>query len=273
MNLQVLRKGTFAATFLTVTAAFWVAPPAIVASCSLAQTAPTADSPSARPPQTKELTLEERADIFMARKNYEDAADYYYRSLKLASFKNPVVWNKLGIAYQVQTKYNSAQKAYNNAVRVNKNFPEAWNNIGTVYCMEKKYGKSVKYYQRAIDIMGNNASFHLNLGTSYYHLKKFDLAVAEYRTALGIDPKVMAQESAVGTVVHASGTGVEFYFYLAKAYASIGDADEAVRYLRRALEDGFSDQKRITGDPDFNKISNYPAFVELMNHPPVAIKD
>jgi tetratricopeptide (TPR) repeat protein len=104
-------------------------------------------------------------------------------------------------------------------------------------------------------------------------MKKFDEAVEEYRTALGIDPKVMAQFSSTGTVIHASGADVEFYFYLAKAYASIGDADEAVRYLRRALEDGFKDQKRIDEDPDFKKISQHPAFVELMRNPPVAIKE
>lgn len=273
MKLHMLCKGTFAATLLTAAAAFWGTAPAIVAGCSLEQTAPGAESPSALPTQSRELTLEERADIFMARKNYADATDYYYRALKSSSFKNPVVWNKLGISYQVQTKYNSAQKAYASAVRVNKSFPEAWNNIGTVYCMEKKYGKSVKYYQRAIELMGNNAAFHLNLGTSYFHMKKFDLAVAEYRTALGIDPKVMAQESAVGTVVHSSGTGAEYYFYLAKAFASIGDPDSAVRYLRRALEDGYGDSKKIGEDPDFTKISNYPAFVELMRNPPLAIKD
>ena len=59
---------------------------------------------------------------------------------------------------------------------------------------------------------------------------------------------------------------------MAKAYASIGDADDAVRYLRRALEDGFSDPKQLGDDPDFKKISQYPAFVELMRNPPVVIK-
>jgi tetratricopeptide (TPR) repeat protein len=113
----------------------------------------------------------------------------------------------------------------------------------------------------------------MNLGTSYYHLKKFQEAVTEYRTALGIDPKIMSMQSAVGTVVHAGGADVEFYFYMAKAYASIGDAENAVRYLRRALEDGFNDSKRIDQDPDFQKISQHPAFVELMKNPPVAIKN
>jgi type IV pilus assembly protein PilF len=230
-------------------------------------------APSTGPSQTRLLTLEERADIYMARKKYDDAVDYYYRALKQTKLSNPVLWNKLGIAFQVQTKFQRARKAYTNATRLDKNFADAWNNIGTVLFMEKKYAKSVKYYQHAISLKSGVASFHMNLGTSYYHLKKFDLAVEEYRTALGIDPKVVALQSSVGTVVHASETDVEYFFYMAKAFASVGDADEAVRYLRRALEDGFNKTDRITADPDFQKISQYPAFVELMRNPPVPIKD
>jgi tetratricopeptide (TPR) repeat protein len=209
----------------------------------------------------------------MARKNYADAADYYYRALKHSSFNNPVVWNKLGIAFQQQSKFHSARQAYAHAIHADKSFAEAWNNMGTAYFLEKKVGRSVKYYQRAIAIKSQNASFHLNLGISYSYLKKFEQAVEEYRIALGIDPKVLMHESSVGTVIHSSGTDVEFYFYMAKAFASIGDAEEAVRYLRRALEDGFSDQKRIDEDPDFKKIAKYPAFVELLKNPPTAIKD
>jgi tetratricopeptide (TPR) repeat protein len=228
---------------------------------------------TAHRPAPNVVTLEQRADIFMARKNYGDAEDYYYRALKQAAFKDSELWNKLGIAFQVDGKFHSSHKAFSNAVRIDKNFAEAWNNIGTVYYMEKKYGRSVKYYQRAIELKSDNASFHMNLGTSYYHLKKFEEAVTEYRTALGIDPKIMSIQSAVGTVVHAGGADVEFYFYMAKAFASVGDAENAVRYLRRALEDGFNDSKRIDNDPDFQKISQYPAFVELRRNPPVAIKN
>jgi tetratricopeptide (TPR) repeat protein len=219
------------------------------------------------------LTLEQRADIFMARKNYADAADYYYRALKQSNFKDPMVWTKLGIAFQEESKFHSAHKAYTNATRADKNFAEAWNNQGTVYFMEKKFGRSVKYYQRAIELKGNCAAFHLNLGTSYYHLKKFDQAVEEYRTALSIDPKVVTQVSSMGTVVDASREDVEYYFYMAKAFASVGNAEYAVRYLRRALEDGFNDSKRIGEDPDFKKISQYPAYLELMRNRPVAIKN
>ena len=113
----------------------------------------------------------------------------------------------------------------------------------------------------------------MNLGTSYYHQKKFDEAVEEYRLALGIDPNVAVQQSAMGTTVNAGGADVEFYFCLAKAFASMGNAEDAVRYLRRAIEDGYSDTKRIDEDPDFKKISQYPAYIELRRNPPVAIKN
>jgi tetratricopeptide (TPR) repeat protein len=264
MNPRMRHPGRLAATLMM---AVMVVFPAIV---NAAQDPP---SPQAPPPQHKEVTPEERADIFMARKSYADAADYYYRALKQVSFKNAGLWNKMGIAFQQLNKFHNARQAYNKATRVDPDFAEAWNNLGTVYFMANKYGKSVSYYQRAIKLRGDTAAFHMNLGTSYYHLKKFDQAVEEYRTALGIDPKVAVQQSALGTTIHAGGADPQFYFYMAKAYASVGKAEEAVRYLRRSMEDGYGSPQQIGDDPDFKKISQYPAYIELMQNPPVAIKN
>ena len=65
------------------------------------------------PAKTRQLTLEERADIYMARKSYEDAVTYYFRALKQVNFANAVLWNKLGIAYQQLENFQAARKAYN----------------------------------------------------------------------------------------------------------------------------------------------------------------
>ncbi|SPE31412.1 putative Tetratricopeptide TPR_2 repeat protein [Acidobacteriia bacterium SbA2] len=228
------------------------------------QPAPSSDHP---------LTFEERGDIFMARKSYEDAVDFYYRALKQTRFANAIVWNKLGIAYQQLQNYSASRKAYNQAVRRQKDYTEPMNNIGTTYFMEKKYGKSVKYYLKAIKLNPDSASYHLNLGTSYMHMKKYTESVDEYRTALSLDPNIFSQRSAFGTTIEARGADPEYYFYLGKVFASLGRAEDAVRSLRRALEDGFKDRKRILDDPDFMKISQNPAYVELMNNPPVGIKE
>jgi len=259
----------FAVSFIMASFTFW-GTPAVLAGF---QAPPAGESPPVAATPAREITLEQRADVYMARKNYADAADYYYRALKKSSFKDPLLWNKLGIAFQQEGKFHSAHKAYTGAIHADKRFAEAWNNQGTVYFMEKKYGRSVKYYRRAIELKSDSAAFHMNLGTSYLNLKKFEQASDEFRTALGIDPRVAFERSSVGTVVHAGGADVEYYFYMAKAFASVGNAEDAVRYLRRALEDGFHDPKRIDEDPDFKKISQHPAFVELMRNPPVAIKE
>jgi len=225
--------------------------------------------PAATPP---EISLEERADIFMARKAYADAVDYYQRALKQIGFASAPIWNKLGIAQQQQGNYRLARKAYNEALHRRKEFSEAWNNIGTTYFLENKYAKSIKYYLRSLQLNPSSAPVHLNLGTAYYHKKKYAAAVEEYRQALSLDPKVLTERATLGSVMQTRSVDAQYYFYLAKVFASLGRAEDSVRYLRRALEDGFEDLKRIKEDEDFQKISQFPAFVELLNNPPVPIK-
>jgi len=238
-------------------------------------TAPTQVENPATPPKST-ITPEERADIFMARKSYADAVDYYQRALKqpgLAPRDAATIWNKLGIAYQQQDNYNAATRAYKEAIHRRGDFAEPWNNLGTNFFMENKFKKSIKYYVHALNLSPNSASFHLNLGTGYYRLKKYKEAVDEYRAALTLNPDILTEHSPLGTVMQTRGADPRFYFYVAKSFAMIGRADEAVRYLRRAFEDGFKDQKLLAEDPDFQKISKYPDYVELMKNPPVAIRD
>jgi len=232
--------------------------------------------PPLPPPGTQAkpaLSLEERADIFMARKSYADAVDYYHRALKESNFSKASLWNKLGIAYQQESSHSAARKAYKQAIRQKADFAEAYNNIGTTYYLENHYKKSVKYYLRAIRLDPNSGSFRLNLGTAYYHMKKTKEAVDEYRSALELDPNILTDHASLGTVVQARGADAEFYFYLAKVFASLDRPEDSVRYLRRAFEDGLKTKGRLEQDPDFQKISQYPAYVELVKKPPVGIKD
>jgi tetratricopeptide (TPR) repeat protein len=223
----------------------------------------------------RELSLEDRGDIFMARKSYADALDYYGRALhktpdKPASAK---LWNKIGIAYQQEDQLQLARKAYKQALHCNGNLPEAWNNMGTTYFFEDKFKKSVKYYQHAIVLDPNAPSFHVNLGTSYSRIKQYGEAVDEYRVALTLDPTILAHFGGNGTIVQPREVDADYYFYLAKVFASLGRTPEAVRYLRRAFEEGFHNLKKLDEDPDFVKISKDPTYSELRNNPPQAIKD
>jgi tetratricopeptide (TPR) repeat protein len=225
------------------------------------------------------LSDEDHADVSMARKSYDDAIEYYSRAIK----SHPVspqnrdqvagLWNKMGICYQQKLDFRQARKAYNKAIRVKRDFAQAWNNLGTTFYLAHKAKKSIKFYRRAIKLSPMSASFHMNLGTAYFERKKYKQATEEYRTAIQLDPEILTRTSRQGTAVETRYVDARFYFYMAKIFASVGNTSEAVRYLQRAMEEGFKDMKQILKDPDLQKISNDPGFVALMKNPPVGIKD
>ncbi len=241
---------------------------------STSLSATQSENPSAT--VTPTLSLEQRADLFMARKEFADAIEFYQRALKQPGLLDPAqatLWNKLGIAYEQRLSYNGARRAYKMAIRRRKDFAEPWNNLASTYFFQNKFAKSVKYYQHAIRLSPNSASFHMNLGSSYYRIKKFKEAVDEYYAALVLDPDILAEHSSQGTVLETRVADADYFFYLAKSFAKLGRIEEAVHYLRRAFEDGFKDRKRLDEDPDFQKISQSPAYVELMKNLPYPIND
>jgi tetratricopeptide (TPR) repeat protein len=225
------------------------------------------------------VTDEQRADILMARKQYTEAIASYSSLIKnsSASPQNKAevagLWNKMGICYQQELDYGKARKAYKEAIKSDRQFAPAWNNLGSSFYLEHRPKKSIKYYRHAIKLNPDSASFHMNLGTAYFARKKFKPAFQEYRTAIGLDPEILTRTSRRGTSVETRFADARFYFYMAKIYASFGKPNEAVNYLRRAMEEGFTKRKEILDDPDILKISKDPGFIALMKNPPVAIKD
>jgi tetratricopeptide (TPR) repeat protein len=222
--------------------------------------------------KTAQLSNEQTGDLHMARKEYADAVDYYLRALRDSDQQRAEIWNKIGIAYQQQLDYRHARKAYKRSIQLEKTSPQPWNNLGTSYFLVRKAKKSLKYYREAIKLSPDTATFHLNLGTAYYQMKKIPEALEEYRTALTLNPNILLENARTAAVVQTRTADAKFFFYLAKIFASLGRPDEAIRYLHRAMEEGFQDQQTIANDPDLKKLSKLPAFIELMKHPPVAIK-
>lgn len=219
------------------------------------------------------LPPELRGDIMMARKEYPLAVEFYQRALRQSGPNNPVVWNKLGIAFQEQMNFRNARKAYQRSIHYRRDFAEAWNNLGTTWYLVRKYKKSMKYYSRAVKLTPNSAPLQLNIGTAYYWMRKYNEAVDHYRTALSLDPDILRENSSSGTVVQAHAADMGYYYYMAKVFASLGRSDEAIRYLRHALEDGFSDFRRLDNDPDFALLRKDPAYIALRENPPMPIKD
>ncbi len=220
-------------------------------------------SPAVQPPKP-ELTPEMRGDIFMARKMYREAIEVF----REASDKNPVLQNKIGIAYHQMNQLDQAKKSYEKALKLKKDYVEAMNNIGTVYYAKKSYRRAVSWYNKALKAApeeSRSASIYMNLGTAYFARKKYKDAVVAYQAALQIDPEVFERRGSYGVMLEERRVEerAKYHFYIARLYAQGGRTELAMQYLRKALEEGFTEKKKLE-DPEFAAIRELPEYKELM---------
>jgi tetratricopeptide (TPR) repeat protein len=238
-------------------------------ACLVAQTGsslvdPTKPMPPALggPANPESLTPERRGDILMARKMYREAVETYQPE----AGQNPVIWNKIGIAYHQMQQLDTAKKYYERAIKLNPRYAEALNNLGTVFYAKKSYRKAGSYYNKALKITPESASVYSNLGTALFARKKYKEASEAYQTALKLDPEVFEHRSSYGVLLQERSVQerAKFHYYLAKTYAKAGRNDLALQYIRKALEEGFQERKKLQEDPEFEALREMPEFKELL---------
>src|SRR5438067_5443583 len=215
--------------------------------------------------------LELRADSLRAQKAFADALDYYREAIK----KHPtaVLYNKAGMSQLLMLRYDDAKKDFERATKMDSTYPDALNNLGVAYYGKHNYKKAIKYYEQALKINEESASFHSNLGTAFFSKKEFDKAVREYMRALEIDPEVFERQSKNGLSARmASIEDRAYYSYVvAKTFASRGDADHCLLYLKKAIEEGYPVTTKISADPEFDKVKTDPRIVSLLSTKPTPL--
>jgi tetratricopeptide (TPR) repeat protein len=224
--------------------------------------APPAVTPQ---PPAAPLPPETRGDIYMARKMYREAIEAFHEG----SPKDPILLNKIGIAYHQMAQLDNARKSYERAVKLKPDYVEAINNLGTIYYAKKSFRRAIGYYRRALRIApeaSRSASIYMNLGTALFARKQYDQATEAYQTALRIDPDVFERHGNYGVMLEERSVEErgKFHYYLAKLYAKGGRNELALQYLRKALEEGFKDKKKLEEDPEFEAMRKLPEFQQLL---------
>ena len=213
-------------------------------------------------PAPQQLSPERRGDILMARKMYREAAETY----KKGSLDSAIIENKIGIAYHQMLQTDIARKYYERSMKIDPAYAEATNNLGTVYYSKKSYRRAIKLYHRALKLAPNSASIYSNLGTAFFARKNYKQAAESYQKALSLDPDVFEHRSSWGVMLQERSVEerAKFHYYLAKTYAKAGMNERALLYIRKALEEGFTERKKMMEDPEFVSLRKLPEFQELM---------
>jgi tetratricopeptide (TPR) repeat protein len=222
-------------------------------------------SPSATqvaiPPQTSPISPELDGDLLMAHRSYAAALDAYQRQPQ----RSAVLLNKIGVAYHHLFALEQARKYYQMALAIDPSYADALNNLAAVFHGQHDYRQAERTYKLALKYKPDAAITYCNLGTSYFAEEKYKSGMEAYNKALQLNPNIFDPKQS--QIVEETSTRrqlVAVDYYLAKTYATAGRMEDALTYLRRALEAGFHDRKQLMKDKEFAALRSTPEFQALM---------
>jgi tetratricopeptide (TPR) repeat protein len=222
---------------------------------------PQATEPARKTLPRDELPAEMRADILMARGEYAAAIIAYQQT----NLHSATVMNSIGMAYHHLYALDEARKAYQAALVINPRFAPASNNLAAVYYGQRNFREAEHYYKRALKHTSESAVIYCNLGTAYFAQAKYKQGMKAYRKAFSIDQQVFApKESALVEAGASREQRVAMNYFVAATYARVGQQDQALIYLRKAFDEGFSDRKRLMEDKEFASLRTTPQFQQLL---------
>ena len=212
--------------------------------------------------------LEKAADLARARKDYDQAIQYFQAALR-RDRKNSVLYNKLGLAQLKKDELVAARRSFESAVKWNSKYADAVNNIGAVDYMNKNYGSAAKHFKKAVALDETRASFHVNLGAAWFSQKKLERALTEYTRAIELDPDALRQESRAGVTAQIASPEerARYSYMLAKIYAKRGDVEGCLQCLRKAKEEGYRDLANVYKDEEFSRMRENPKLHEVVAPP------
>lgn len=185
-----------------------------------------------------------------------------------ASQRDPyfeVVFNKLAVSYSRLQRYFEARRAVDRAIGLNPEYPYAFNTKGIVELAERDSKAASRAFSEAIKLAPDIANFYINLGYSYIQRGKYEEALSAYRKALELNPEIFS----AGSFIELSFSGESVldprkYFELAKVFAQLGNVENCIKYLEKAISAGLGDLREIKQEPLFKRLEQEPAYKDFL---------
>jgi tetratricopeptide (TPR) repeat protein len=206
-------------------------------------------------------TAQEVGDALMLHQRYQAAIEAY----KKVPGPSAEALNQMGIAYQMMFSLEGAVKCYEASLRLEPRNANVMNNLATVYDSLKEFGAAERMYRRALKLDPKSALIEKNLGTNLLAQHHYKKGWAAYQTAVSINPQIFNSNTSprVDNPASAQDRGAMNYF-MARGCVRAGQNDCAIDYLRMALNEGFTNPKKIEADGEFAGLRGMPAFETLL---------
>jgi tetratricopeptide (TPR) repeat protein len=248
--------------FVFMVAACIAVSPGIQSGARAQPPAPIATDADAEPAMdSAQLAIVEIGDLIALSGRYETAIRVYAKAPKMTA----VIWNKMGMSYELMLNTQEAIRCYNESLKLNPGDPRVLNNLATLYESEKDYGNADRYFRKALSVDPHFAAVYKNLGTSLIAQHKFAEGQKAYARALAADPEVFAVNG--NPAVESPGSTHErgaMNYFMALACVRTGQIERGLDYLRMSLNQGFVDPTRLASDSAFAALGGNPGFRKLI---------
>ncbi len=149
---------------------------------------------------------------------------------------------------------------------------------GAMFYFAHRYAEAEQQLKESLALDDNFAIAHRSLGRVYLYTGRYDLALAEFAKAPAVSPGSYAD---VGLVYALSGRRAEAQAELARIlklageryvspldiaaiYSGMGDADSAIAWLDKALEQRAATLGFLAQNPNFDPLHHDPRFIAIV---------
>jgi len=113
---------------------------------------------------------------------------FYFFNRDIASHREDVTFNQLGVSYAKNKKFDEAEKAFKKALSLNPAHPMAHYNLGTAYMQQGKTAAAVGEFKEAIRLNPGYVNAYNNLGTIYHRSGRYGEAIRYFEISMELDP-------------------------------------------------------------------------------------
>ncbi|HER00255.1 MAG TPA: serine/threonine-protein kinase [candidate division Zixibacteria bacterium] len=196
-------------------------------------------------------------------------------------------WNNIGALYYLMGEYDKAREMWEHSLQIQPNYG-AYSNLGSFFVNESRFQEAAQMYEQALRLNDSDYKVWINLAGLYRRLGSDgeDDSVA-YMRAIQMaevqkrvnpeDPEVLSHLAEAYSVLNMHDQAIEHiekaisispnevYYYVSAGlvYELANRRDEAVRWVKKALENGVPPQ-HIENIPEFDSLRIDPEIIQYL---------
>ena len=219
----------------------------------------------------------------------EKAKKYSNKAIHIAPYLS-VARTVKGMILTCEGKYDSAAEEFSKALQLDPQSFLAWYKFGKLCYLSEDYEQAGRLFEHAFRCREEDYQSLFYLGQIYEELRHYKLASVERNNAVNLVEKILKinpferRALNLGAICQASlenMTTAEIWmsealrqnnedpltlYAAASLYSKLNNKDKAISYLKKAIENGFSDIQLIRKDLNLKSIRNEIKFLFSVEH-------